>query len=152
MVGLYLSPFYETEIMGVIMAHTSMVKLSRTSLDVMHVLINAVQADHVVDSKEIQVIIDALDDLDIRTDDDKAVTKVELLYWLEGSYKEIAAQYSGSKRDIELVILLSRMRRRDDLPRIMKVVMDIYQADGSYHEDEESLTDIIMSHWDRPAA
>ena len=138
--------------MGVIMAHTSMVKLSRTSLDVMHVLINAVQADHVVDSKEIQVIIDALDDLDIRTDDDKAVTKVELLYWLEGSYKEIAAQYSGSKRDIELVILLSRMRRRDDLPRIMKVVMDIYQADGSYHEDEESLTDIIMSHWDRPAA
>ena len=103
------------------MAHKTMLRLDRASLDVMHVLVNAVYADHVVDGKEIETIVDALGTLNIRSDEGEVLNKVDLLYWLEANYKEIVAQYSGSKRDIELVILLTRMKRRDDLDVIMKV-------------------------------
>ena len=129
------------------MAHKTMLRLDRASLDVMHVLVNAVYADHVVDGKEIETIVDALGTLNIRSDEGEVLNKVDLLYWLEANYKEIVAQYSGSKRDIELVILLSRMKRRDDLDVIMKVIMDICHVDGVYHEDEKVLTETIRSHW-----
>ena len=129
------------------MAHKTMLRLDRASLDVMHVLVNAVYADHVVDGKEIETIVDALGTLNIRSDEGEVLNKVDLLYWLEANYKEIVAQYSGSKRDIELVILLSRMKRRDDLDVIMKVIMDICHVDGVYHEGEKVLTETIRSHW-----
>ena len=124
-----------------------MLRLDRASLDVMHVLVNAVYADHVVDGKEIETIVDALGTLNIRSDEGEVLNKVDLLYWLEANYKEIVAQYSGSKRDIELVILLTRMKRRDDLDVIMKVIMDICHVDGVYHEGEKALTETIRSHW-----
>ena len=129
------------------MAHKTMLRLDRASLDVMHVLVNAVYADHVVDGKEIETIVGALGTLNIRSDEGEAINKVDLLYWLEANYKEIVAQYSGSKRDIELVILLTRMKRRDDLDVIMKVIMDICHVDGVYHEGEKALTETIRSHW-----
>ena len=114
------------------MAHTATLKLSSNALDIMHVLINAVHADHVVDGKEIKVIVDAVSQLDIRSDKGEAFNDVDLLYWLDAHYNEIAAQYTGAKRDIELMILLTRMARRDDLDMVMQVVMDIYHADGEY--------------------
>ena len=129
------------------MAYIKSLKLSPSSLDVMHVLVCAVHADHVVDGKEIKVIVDAVSALDILSDTGEALSDIDLLYWLEANYNKIAAQYAGAKRDIELMILLTRMARRDDLDVIMNVIMDIYHADGEYHEAEKDFGDIVRSYW-----
>jgi len=130
------------------MAHKTMLKLSQASVDVMHVLVNAVQADQKLDKAEVNVIVEAMEDIDIRTHDGYALNRIDLLYWLEAHYTDIVAQYSGTKRDLELVILLSRMKRRDDLDPIIKVIAEISLADGEFHEDEQSFLNLVASYWE----
>ena len=129
------------------MSNRPIIQLSRPSVDVMHALINAVHADHDTDSREIEVIVNALDGLDISTLDGNQIDKVSLLYWLEDNYTQVAAQYSGSKRDIELVILMTRMARREDLTSISKVILDICRADDVYHPNEKKFLELISSYW-----
>lgn len=129
------------------MSDTPKVELSSESWDAMSLLLNAVFADHVTERKEIEIIVNSLANLKLTDAVDNPLSAVDALYWLEQNHDRIKAQYSGSKRHIELVILLTRMARRDDLERLAKIVVDICRSDGVYHHNEKVLLDMMNSYW-----
>ena len=129
------------------MATRHLTQLSPDTIDVIHILVNAVRADQYMLEVEIKVIIDAAADLGICTHDGQLVSDTDFLYWLNAHFDEIAAQYDGEKRDIALVTLLSRMASRDDLKMIEKTVMDICHSDGEYHHNERMLSEMIRAYW-----
>lgn len=129
------------------MTNASKIELSRGSIDVMFLLLNAVFADHVTERKEIEIIMNAFDDLNLSKKDDTPLSHSELLQWLEQNHDTVKAQYSGSKRHIELVILLTRMARRNDLEGLAKIVIEICRSDGVYDHNEKILLDMMNSYW-----
>lgn len=122
-------------------------QLSRGSHDVMLLLLNAVFADDVTDQKEVEIIVRSLGDLNLTDVGDQPVKATGILYWLEQNHDAVKAQFSGSKRHIELVILLTRMARRDDLELLAKIVVDICRSDGIFHHNEKVLLDMMNSYW-----
>ena len=133
--------------MGAIMAHTSTLQLSRPSMDVMYILVNAAHADGKIQCEEIKLILEASRKLDIRTDDGEPVSPADLLGWLEANHAGILTQYSGGQREIELIILITRMARRDDLAPISRNILDICQADANLDSGEKSLLTMIGNYW-----
>ena len=129
------------------MSDTPKVELSSESWDAMSLLLNAVFADHVTEQKEIEIIVNALGDLIITNVQGDPLAAEDVLTWLAQNHDEIKAQYSGSKRHIELVILLTRMARRDDLEQLAQIVVDICRSDGIYHHNEKILLDMMNSYW-----
>ena len=129
------------------MSGTPKIELSCGSMDAMYLLLNAVFADHVTERKEIEIIVNSLADLKLTDADDKPLLMADALHWLEQNHDTVKEQYSGSKRHIELVILLTRMARRDDLELLAKIVVDICRSDGVYHHNEKVLLDMTNSYW-----
>jgi len=124
-----------------------MAEFSTETIDVLHILINAVLADDFIRPEQLQMLSKRTGELNLTDINGAPISQAVIQNWLVENYSSVVETYAGIGKDVQQIHLFIRLNDYKNKSRLIEIIIEICNADGAYHQNEKVLVELVKAYW-----